>query len=287
MYINGLINFPASRLFNITKDHPEWLLNTSSGSPAHIRGNTVFDVRVSAMRQAFVADALYGMASQVFNGVFIDRANWAEKCTTGNWGKEVCDSMVAAQRQLFVELTAALGEGNITLAKETSDAPALDWQVANAAMTSDTFCSSYCHDCNASVDPSTTWSQTDARDCADSIATLANMSARGQLTQSHAMGPFYGTLSKQSREFTMAAFLIGAGELSFYSYANWAVACWELVGTKWWPEYDFPVGKPTSPPNTLLPGHTWKYFRNFSSGTSVYVDVATREVSIQWAALKR
>ena len=94
--------------------------------------------------------------------------------------------MVAAQRQLFVELTAALGEGNITLAKETSGAPANDWQVANAAMTSDTFCSQYCHQCNDSITPASRWAvPADAQQCADSIATIANMSARGQLTQVH------------------------------------------------------------------------------------------------------
>jgi hypothetical protein len=29
----------------------------------------------------------------------------------------------------------------------------IDWQVVNAAMTSDAFCSSYCHGCNDSVTP--------------------------------------------------------------------------------------------------------------------------------------
>merc|ERR1712137_1165823 len=109
------------------------------------------------------------------------------------------------------------------------------------------------------------------------------MSARGQLTQSHAMGPFTGQASVEARAFTMAAFLIGAGNLSFYSYANWANASWDLSGTAWWPEYDYPLGEPTSPPNTRVPGTRWKYARNFSSGTTVYVDVATRAVEIKWA----
>ena len=54
-------------------------------------------------------------------------------------------------------------------------------------------------------------------------------------------------------------------------------------GTRWWPEYDRRLGAPTSPPNTRLPGKRWKYARNFSSGTTVYVDVATRVVEIRWA----
>ena len=108
------------------------------------------------------------------------------------------------------------------------------------------------------------------------------MSARGQLSQSHGMGPFTGAFADEARAFTMAAFLIGAGNLSYFSHANWASASWELSGTKWWPELDKPLGHPTSPPNTRVPGKRWKYQRNFSSGTTVFVDVATRVVDIQW-----
>jgi hypothetical protein len=59
------------------------------------------------------------------------------------------------------------------------------------------------------------------------------------------MGPFTGKASAEARAFTMAAFLIGAGDLSFFSYANWADNCWQLAGTRWWPEYDYPLGNPT------------------------------------------
>ena len=96
------------------------------------------------------------------------------------------------------------------------------------------------------------------------------------------MGPFSGQNGADARAFTIAAFLMGAGNHSFFSYANWANNCWELAGTKWWPEYDLPLGAPTSPANTKVPGKRWKYARNFSSGTTVYVDVATRVVDIQW-----
>lgn len=280
MYLNGLINFPEfHHLYNATKADPSLLLRDSQGNPLHIRSNTVFDVRQEAMRNHFVQAALYGMSSGVFNGVFVDRANWGEKCP---WSNATCTSLVAGQRQLLSELSAALGEGNLTLAKETGDAPMMDWEVVNAAMTSDTFCSQYCHDCNTSVSPASLWTKSDYEGCAQSIATIANMSARGQLTQSHAMGPFTGPYADEARQFTMAAFLIGAGNLSYFSYANWANACWTLAGTRWWPEYDLPLGAPTSPPNTKLAGKRWKYFRNFSSGTTVYVDVATRVVDIQW-----
>ena len=286
MYMNGLINFPASRLHEVTKADPSLLLRNSQGVQVNLVAKSgVYDMRNSKMRQAFVDVALDGMASGAIDGVFIDRANWCEQCTSGrDWDNETCRSMVPAQRQLLTELMAALGEGNITLAKEHSGTSFVDWQVVNAAMTSDAFCSSYCHGCNDSVTPLMNgWNEASAQDCADSIATIANMSARGQLTQSHAMGPFEGEAAAEARAFTMAAFLVGAGNLSYFSYANWATDCWTLAGTRWWPEYSRPLGAPTSPPNTKIPGKRWKYKRSFSSGTTVYVDLATRVVEIDWA----
>ena len=287
MYLNGLINFPAfQRLHNATVDDPSLLLRDSAGKLVQLVDNYgVFDMRQPKMRDTFVDAAMYGMASGAFNGVFIDRANWADKCTSGRgWDRATCESIAPAQRLLLAQLSATLGEGNITLSKETSNAPADDWQVANAAMTSDAFCSTYCHGCNQSVSPASRWeTPRDAQDCAQEIATIANMSARGQLSQSHAMGPFDGKHAAAAREFTMAAFLVGAGNLSFFSYANWAESCWELPGTRWWPEYDRMLGHPTSPPNRRLPGKRWKYTRNFSSGTTVYVDLATRAAEIKWA----
>ena len=97
------------------------------------------------------------------------------------------------------------------------------------------------------------------------------------------MGPFSGPLGEAARNFTIAAFLIAAGNLSYFTYTDWSQNSNELAGTKWWPEYDMKLGEPTSPANTLLPGKRWKYARNFSSGTTVYVDIATREVQIDWA----
>lgn len=286
MYLNGLIDFESFyRLHNATAKTPSLLLRNNKGELLRIRGSPVFDVRQPAMRKVFLDAALYGMRSGAFDGVFIDRANWAQQCGGGAWDNDTCETLVVGQRELLVEITAALGEGNITLAKEHAGVDAMDWQVVNAAMTSDSFCSSYCRPphCTNHTDPASIWSHPgDAQRCADSIATIANMSARGQLTQSHAMGPMSGSLSDEQREFTMAAFLIGAGRLSYFSYADWQHDCWTLAGLRWWPEFDHPLGEPTSPPNTRVPGKRWKYWRNFSSGTTVYVDVATHIAEIRW-----
>lgn len=272
------MNFPQSRLYNVTEADPSLLLVDAHGKPLQISGRGVYDMRIPKMRQAFVANAMHGMQSGVIDGVFIDRANYGQSSPPG-W-----PNMILAQRQLLGQLTARLGEGNITLAKEHAGTSFTDWQVANAAMTSDAFCSKYCHQCKPSVTPASTWDpQTDAQDCANSIATIAKMSARGQLTQSHAMGPFDDSeMADESRAFVMAAFLIGAGDLSYFSYANWASDSWTMAGTKWWPEYDKKLGRPITPANTKVKGQKWKYHRRFSSGTTVVVDLETRDVTNNW-----
>ena len=89
-------------------------------------------------------------------------------------------------------------------------------------MTSDAFCSSYCRPphCTNGTDPAAIWSHPgDAQRCADAIATIANMSARGQLTQSHAMGPMSGSLGAEQREFTMAVGVIGVLRGSLHASA--------------------------------------------------------------------
>ena len=131
-YINGLIDFPASRLRAATRADTSLLLRNTAGVECRIAGNGVYDVRNPKMRAVFVADAMYGMESGAIDGVFIDRANWCEECSAGRagWDKQTCDSMVPAQRLLLSELTAALGEGNITLAKEHGKGHMIDWQAS-------------------------------------------------------------------------------------------------------------------------------------------------------------
>ena len=74
------------------------------------------------MRKLFIADCQYAMASGVIDGVFIDRANWGEKCVAGSKGLDaaICAALPAAQRLMLQEISTALGPGAIVLAKDTS-----------------------------------------------------------------------------------------------------------------------------------------------------------------------
>jgi hypothetical protein len=411
MYFNALIDFPDfQRLANATAAQPSLLLHNTKGKLVQtVTPHGTFDLRQEAMRKLFVSDAQYGVGSGAFDGVFIDRANYAvrallmlqygtvqqrEHLETLGWDEPTLTTLVPAQTQLFVDLTKALGPQSIVLAKETGGgAPFDDWKVANAAMTSDTFCSNYApktgggnvrpasysgnascgswsppvqghvplhggsiwdgHNessfaaCEASccrnsscaavlyntqikkcvqlpqpyttkftcmnnsgvewlankqdaASPSCTYnphphplppptpnasSLWNASQCRMDMEAVVAAAARRQLTQSHGQGPIDDTVQRQ---FTMACFLIAAGNFSYFSYAGWERGqAWSLKGTRWWPEYDLPLGLPLDPP--MMPagsGHMgdMQYTRRFGSGTAVELDLAAHTASISWAA---
>jgi hypothetical protein len=359
-YFNGLINFPAfQRLANATRADPSLLLHNVGGKRVDTLSSVTgtFDMRQKRMRELFVADAMYAIGSGVFDGVFIDRANFASRAVLElrsgtkasahlaalGWDIPTALSLAAAQTQLFADLTSALDPRHIVLAKETGGgAPFNDWMHANAAMTTDTFCSSYlpaghghapapasfhgnascsrwsppiqghvplngstiwdgqnessfaqceaaccrkgdlcaavlyntqikkcvhlpepfttkftCKNgtgvewlanklvagpktCGRDVPPpppplpnaTTMWNATDCY--ADMLAVTA-MASRQQMTESHGQGPLSDDVQ---REFTMACFLIAAGNFSYFSYASWDHGkAWSLKGTRWWHEY--------------------------------------------------
>ena len=115
--------------------------------------------------------------------------------------------------------------------------------------------------------------------------TVAAAAARGQLTESHGQGPIDDAVQRQ---FTMACFLVAAGNYSFFSFAGWAHGqAWSLAGTRWWPEYDNPLGEPIDPPMMPAAGSApanMRYARRFASGTAVALDLRAHTASIAWGA---
>ena len=124
----------------------------------------------------------------------------------------------------------------------------------------------------------------DPDQCLADMRAVAAYAARGQLTESHGQGPFE---SKTQREFTMACFLVAAGNYSYFSYASWdkggVHGAWSLGGTKWWEEYDMPLGVPLDPPMMSV-GGARKFHRRFATGTVVELDLDAHVASISWAA---
>jgi len=280
MYMNGLLNFGSTRLYDVTAADPTaYLLQNTTGDFVMTNKLTTFDMRKSAMRQLFVEDALYGLQNGGFDGVFIDRANFGLKLkaffdvgqtSAGNqvgWDTATLESMIPAQRTLLTDLLDALTDKKMVLAKESVVAGSKDWQVANAAMVKDAFCSSYKRASTRSFDKDT---------CLEQILFVQKVSRRPMLTQLHAAGPGDDVAA---REFTMACFLVAAGNLSYFSYVNWD-HMWDVAGVNWWPEYDKPLGEPLD----VAVRDGWRFSREFASGTQVSVDLESQTANISWAS---
>merc|ERR1712187_1070471 len=166
-------------------------------------------------------------------------------------------------------LTNRLTSSRIVLTKDPVVNVTQDYTVANAVMPTDEFCSNYA--------PKSSTSPTyDKQKCLEEILYVQQAAQRGQLTQSHAMGP---PEDDQQREFVMACFLVAAGNLSYFAYADWSHG-WSLQGYQWWPEYDYNLGNPLGDAKR----NGWRFTRSFSSGTSVAVDVEAHTANIQWAS---
>lgn len=77
----------------------------------------------------------------------------------------------------------------------------------------------------------------------------------------------------------VGAFLIAAGERSYYMCGGWGSA-----SVEWYPIYDMPLGAPLSNA-TLSADGVWT--RRFAAGTNVTFDTKTNTGTIQWANATR
>ena len=84
-------------------------------------------------------------------------------------------------------------------------------------------------------------------------------------------GPF------SAREYCLAAFLIVAGEYSYWGMGGG----WGVDSFPWYPEYDRPLGKPLGDARSLGPG---RYFRAFEH-LNVTLDTGKNTAVISWHGL--
>ena len=139
------------------------------------------------------------------------------------------------------------------------------------------------------------------------MAVASAATARGQVLLAHGCGPTEAGERMQAGclrgdcihefNFTLATFLIVAGNHSYYSYASNAldgsamgVGAWEFVSyrEKWWPQYEQPLGPPrglgvrgwTDPEGVYFDD---VYTRQFAHA-HVWVNVRTRNGIVRWSS---
>jgi len=111
----------------------------------------------------------------------------------------------------------------------------------------------------------------------DSIEELMSGVDQGYLVQAHVAYMDYG---KYPAVDSLAAFLIGAGDHSYYGTGGWISDSLEDVQKRWSQElFERPLGKPLS--KATMSGAV--YERHFASGTWVEFNTKTNKGFIHWA----
>eukprot|EP01079_Euglenida_sp_SAG-EU17-18_P008962 gene8962-1607_t len=212
--------------------------------PQPADGMLIFNTTNPDMRKMFVQECLHATTPEGggFSGCFIDSASWApclsnyKTCgPTDGLSKAAVESLVAGNQALLTELQAA-GPDKFIVAND-GGGQFNDTKFCNTIFLSDTFCSGY---------KWATWDQTLAAQCEVEIAAAVKVVAQGQVVLSHGEISHLRLQPEQMQEdftFTLAAFLVTAGESSFFGFSDG----WYYNGSRWWPEYDRPLGNPTGP----------------------------------------
>ncbi|XP_065183721.1 uncharacterized protein LOC135814524 [Sycon ciliatum] len=111
----------------------------------------------------------------------------------------------------------------------------------------------------------------------EGILTLQWCADRGKLVEAHMISE-HGCESDEGIQDYLAAFLIGAGNYSYFGCGSWFTSALS-IDYQWKTSYEKPLGPPT--------GRAVKtelvYKRDFASGTTVQFDCSTNKGEIHWA----
>jgi hypothetical protein len=264
-YLNSVIDWPFNfKLHTMMKNKPEWRLRNTSGGEVYGPGNNwLYNLTNEEMRTAWVAECV-NAAKAGCTGCFIDQANVNEGIQTWPSTSPVAVAYRAAHLQALSDLDAALGPTGYSIYNHLG----VTAYHTSAMMIEDFVGTEKC------------------------ITTLQTVAARGLTVQAHAGNLPTGNTCVNGDTNSLAAFLIGAGNYSYYHCSvGWGSdAKWPAVPDSWldWlPEYDMPLGAPIGPAQKRpylgvdVTASFWS--RTFASGTRVEFDGRTGNGTIRWA----
>ena len=258
-YLNSVIDWPFNeQLHSLMVTNPTWRVTNKHGAPVMVRGQFGYNMTNDAMRARWVKECVDAV-KQGCTGCFIDQANMNEGFP--GVSKAALEAYNEAHRQSFKELSDALSPtGNYALFNHLA-VPQSRGLHAQAMMIEDFVGSENC------------------------IVKLQTTVDRGYTIQARA-GRFVDCGANALDTSSLAAFLIGAGNFSYYHCAaTWGSdPGWPSVRDAWldWlPAYDFALGEPLAPGTKGKDG-IWR--RTFQSGTRASFDPVALNGSIAWAS---
>ena len=274
-YLNSVIDWPFNfKLHGQMQATPTWRLKNVTGGDLGPQGsggafpgnNWGYNLTNDDMRSAWVQTCVAAVRAGC-TGCFIDQANVAEHLAT--WGPPPQDAPAAASYR--AAHLAALIELDVALA------PLGGYGIYNRLGTT-------------RYGTSTVMIE-DFVGSEKCVQTLQTVAARGLTVQAHAGNYPAGNACVDGDTNSLAAFLIGAGNYSFYHCAGgWSSdARWPAVSDAWldWrPEYDWPLGAPSGPASkrpSAANASTSVWTRSFASGTRVEFDGGLANGTVHWA----
>ena len=261
-YYNSVLDWEQYRLHEEFLQHPTYWLKNASGLPVRIPGDhtfkqpkdgmLVFDFGQAAVRDFWASDCINATKTGYVDGCFADRAK--ESTFPGN---TLSPETLAAYEDGHVKVLLELQKGvpGVVVANGDQQPGVMGTMIEGFSATE------------------------------EGIMSLMKASKAGFLVQAHAGYKPNGKDNHcQHIENSLAAFLIGAGNYSFYGCSTgWFVDKDHMDWLTWHPEYDKPLGHPMG--DASLHGDT--YERHFASGTVVQFNRKTNEGMIQWSGEKR
>eukprot|EP00054_Salpingoeca_dolichothecata_P012393 m.68758 g.68758 ORF g.68758 m.68758 type:complete len:369 (-) comp19924_c0_seq1:21-1127(-) len=248
-YLNSIMDWDMYDLHAKLKQldkagHSLWLYDKDDNL-VQIRGQNVFDLSNSTMRQMWIDVLVKARSSGVIDGAFADRgtenATWAPLAP----GKQ--EAYNQGHAQMMIQAQQAMGGSQIPFISNNGD-----YQQVSGRMFE-----RFAHD------------DFDHNNLNQDIAALQHEATMGHIAEVHGGEP----CNAEFFNISMAAFLIGAGEYAYYACTEgWDTSSGWMV---WHPEYDYPLGKPTSQAmvERTTEGAMTSYKRSFASGTTVSLQV--------------
>jgi hypothetical protein len=221
-YFNSVLDWPYYRLHADMLAHPQYALKNDSGLPVLIHGDgafpqppagmEVFGFADAATRAWFAAACAALVATGDVDGCFMDRAGHASFPGLGN-----ATAYNAGKDLMLADLQRTLDASHGFVVGNAYAPPPVRAEMVEFFSAS-----------------------------ADDIEALAALADSGLIVQAHS---YSGCSDAKAFTSALAAFLMGAGEKSFFACADgWEVnPLWPAVQTDWltWhDEYDRPLGAP-------------------------------------------
>ena len=247
-YMNSHKDRPEmTRMARQLQEHPDWVLKDKDGNQVkNEQGFLVFDLSNPDVRQWWIKTCLDAVTAANGDGCFCDSSQRTNQSFPNvpplklqEWGKGLL--------QLTKDMQQQLGNDKLLIGK-VPDQPYVK------AIQIEGF-----------------------RPNNGSINALMEAVRMGKVVQAH-MSDLPANGCKGNMTSHIAAFLIGAGNNSYYGCGSWNAAGDDDAPWYWRPEYDYPLNEPTGPP--WYEGGVWQ--RRFVSETLVKFDTSTNKGSIHW-----